>query len=53
MARKLRFEYPGAVYQIINRGNYRAHLFRTEGAKAAFRSERGCFLSSDCGNIDS
>ena len=23
MARKLRLEYPGALYHIINRGNYR------------------------------
>lgn len=38
MARKLRLEFPGACYHVINRGNYRAHLFRTEGAKAAFES---------------
>ena len=36
MARKLRLEYPGAIYHVINRGNYRAWIFRTEGAKAAF-----------------
>lgn len=38
MARKLRLEYPGACYHVINRGNYRADLFRTEGAKAAFEA---------------
>lgn len=38
MARKLRLEYPGACYHVINRGNYRADLFKTEGAKAAFEA---------------
>ncbi|RRJ94362.1 transposase [Opitutaceae bacterium TAV4] len=36
MARKLRIEYPGAVYHVINRGNYRADIFATEGARGAF-----------------
>ncbi|MDO8539843.1 MAG: transposase [Opitutaceae bacterium] len=36
MARKLRLEYEGAVYHIINRGNYRAAIFRDDGAKLAF-----------------
>lgn len=36
MARKLRLEYPGACYHVINRGNYRADIFETEGAKKAF-----------------
>ena len=35
MARKLRLEYPGAVYHVINRGNYRTNVFQSEGAKAA------------------
>lgn len=38
MARKLRLEYPGACYHVINRGNYRADIFKTEGAKAAFEA---------------
>lgn len=38
MARKLRLEFPGACYHVINRGNYRADIFRTDGAKAAFES---------------
>ncbi len=38
MARKLRLEYPGAVYHVINRGNYRDYVFRTEGAKRAFEA---------------
>lgn len=36
MARKLRLEYPGACYHVINRGNYRAEVFRSERSKAAF-----------------
>ncbi len=38
MPRKLRLEYPGACYHVINRGNYRADIFRTEGTKAAFEA---------------
>jgi REP element-mobilizing transposase RayT len=29
-------EYEGALYHVINRGNYRADLFSTEGARMAF-----------------
>lgn len=36
MARKLRLEFPGACYHVINRGNYRTDVFKTERAKAAF-----------------
>ena len=36
MARKLRLEYPGACYHVLNRGNYRVDIFKTEAAKAAF-----------------
>lgn len=36
MARKLRLEYSGATYHVINRGNYRAAVFATAGARAAF-----------------
>ena len=38
MARKLRLEFPGAIYHVINRGNYRAHVFKAEGAKQAFEA---------------
>lgn len=38
MARKLRLEYPGACYHVINRGNYRADIFSTEGEKMAFEA---------------
>lgn len=38
MARSLRIEYPGAVYHVLNRGNYRAPVFGTEQAKQAFEA---------------
>ena len=38
MARKLRLEFPGAIYHVINRGNYRAQVFKTEGARQAFEA---------------
>lgn len=36
MARSLRFEYPGALYHVINRGNYREWIFEDDGSKGAF-----------------
>jgi putative transposase len=36
MARKLRLEFPGAIYHVINRGNYREWVFKTAGAREAF-----------------
>lgn len=36
MPRKLRLESEGGIYHVINRGNYRADVFRSEKAKAAF-----------------
>lgn len=38
MARKLRIQYAGAIYHVINRGNYRRDLFETVGAAQAFLS---------------
>lgn len=38
MARKLRLEFPGACYHVINRGNYRADLFQTDKTKVAFEA---------------
>jgi len=38
MARKLRLEFPGACYHVINRGNYRANIFKTEVARATFET---------------
>jgi putative transposase len=38
MARKLRLEFPGACYHVINRGNYRTDVFRQNSTKAAFEA---------------
>lgn len=32
-----RFEYPGAIYHVLNRGNYRSWIFEEGGAKESFR----------------
>ena len=32
MLRTLRFEQDGAIYHVLNRGNYRADIFGSEGA---------------------
>ena len=36
MARKLRLEFPGAIYHVINRGNYRRWIFADDKTKHAF-----------------
>ncbi len=36
MARPLRMESEAGVYHVLNRGNYRADIFRSDKAKAAF-----------------
>ena len=36
MARKLRLEYPGAIYHIINRGNYRWDVFESVRTAQSF-----------------
>jgi hypothetical protein len=33
MLRSLRIEYPGAVYHVLNRGNYRHDVFGVDGSK--------------------
>lgn len=38
MARKLRIQYEGAIYHVINRGNYRWDVFGTVGAAQAFEA---------------
>jgi putative transposase len=48
MPRKLRIEYPGAVYHVISRGNYRKELFLSENTGKAF--ERTIFEAAErCG----
>ena len=41
MARRLRLQFPGAIYHLINRGNYRRDLFATVGAAKAFECALG------------
>jgi len=36
MPRKLRIQYPGAIYHVINRGNYKSDVFGEPGAAQAF-----------------
>jgi REP element-mobilizing transposase RayT len=36
MARKVRLEYAGALYHVINRGNYRQDIFAEDGARLSF-----------------
>lgn len=36
MARRIRIQFPGARYHLINRGNYRHDVFASEGAWQAF-----------------
>ncbi len=38
MARKHRLEFPGAIYHVINRGNYRTDVFATAGTRTAFET---------------
>lgn len=38
MPRKLRLEYPGAIYHVINRGNYRSWIFNEAKTRAAFQT---------------
>ncbi len=43
MPRKLRLEYAGACYHVINRGNYRRNLFAGPGAAESFEA---CLLEA-------
>ena len=36
MARKLRFEYPGAIYHVMNRGDRREPIFRDDKDRERF-----------------
>ena len=41
MPRRIRIQYPGALYHVLNRGNYRRDVFETEGAAKSFESTLG------------
>ena len=36
MARKLRVEYPGAIYQVMNRGDRREPIFKDDAVRQCF-----------------
>ena len=38
MARSLRIQYEGALYHVINRGNYRSDIYASDGAAQSFLS---------------
>jgi len=38
MPRKQRIEYPGAIYHVMSRGNYRKELFLRQNTGEAFES---------------
>jgi len=41
MSRKLRIEYPGAMYHVMNRGDQREDIFRDDGDRQRFRFTLG------------
>ncbi len=41
MARKLRVEYPGAVYHVMNRGDRREEIFRDDTNRERFLETLG------------
>jgi REP element-mobilizing transposase RayT len=41
MARKLRLQYEGAVYHVMNRGDHRREIFRTDGDRQLFLQTLG------------
>ena len=41
MARKLRLEYPGAIYHVMNRGDHRAPIFRGDQDRQRFLGTLG------------
>ena len=44
MARRIRIQFPGARYHIINRGNYRHDVFTSEGLSTAASLRPTLFL---------
>ena len=41
MARKLRIQYPGAIYHVLSRGDRRELIFHTEGDRERFLQTLG------------
>jgi len=48
MARKLRVEYPGAIYHVMNRGDRREPIFRVDADRQLFLAT----LGECCGKTD-
>ena len=49
MARKLRVQYPGAIYHVMNRGNRREPIFLDEGGRELFLETLGeACAKTDC-----
>src|SRR6266496_5497467 len=48
MARKLRVEYPGAIYHVMNRGDRREAMFRDEADRQGFVETPGRGLCAQC-----
>ena len=44
MSRKLRIEYPGAMYHVMNRGDQREDIFRDDDDREKFL----CLLGEAC-----
>ena len=44
MARKLRIEYPGAIYHVRNRGDHREDIFRDDPDRELFITGLGVAL---------
>ena len=41
MARKLRVEYPGAIYHVMNRGDRREEIFKDDADRERFLETHG------------
>ena len=48
MSRKLRIEYPGAIYHVMSRWDQREDIFRDDEDRQRFL----CMLSEACGKTD-
>ena len=48
MSRKLRIEYPGAMYRVMNRGDQREDIFKADEDRQSFLST----LGEACGKTD-
>ena len=47
MARRLRIQYPGAIYHVMNRGDHQERIFRDDDDRKVFLAS----LAEGCGKI--